>query len=81
MSQSPTHTHLLLVILLTTLHIHTVNGSREISCYQCDWNQSSGCKGTGKVNKEYLETNCTVCYKNVIPYQQGLAAAKGQWVN
>jgi len=51
-----------------------------ISCYECDWDQVSGCKtaAKAKANKDNLKTNCTVCYKNVVPYEEGLAAASGE---
>lgn len=64
---------LLALVLLLQL---TVPAYAPISCYSCDWDQQSGCK-LRNVNKKYLETNCTACYKNIVPYKIGLGAASG----
>ena len=53
--------------------------STTIQCYECEWDHQTGCKTGAKVNNNHLRPNCTVCYKNVVQYIQGQAAASGEY--
>ena len=53
--------------------------STTIQCYECEWDHQTGCKTGAKVNNNHLRPNCTVCYKNVVQYVQGQAAASGEY--